>query len=227
MPTNRHSILVINPNSNPVVTKAIDEAARPFRFADGPEIDCISLESGPLGIETQADVDDVAIPLRNLVKEETSRSAFVIACYSEPALDACRDATNRPVLGLGQCGMLAAMARGDRPGIVTTRQAAIKRHMRAIRRYGFEYRLAGERAIDMTVAETASGEHTLAKMIAVGKELIDIDGADVVIMGCGGMAAYRIPLEEALGVPVVDPVQAAIGMAVNAVVVEAVIPATS
>jgi Asp/Glu/hydantoin racemase len=41
------------------------------------------------------------------------------------------------------------------------------------------------------------------------------------------MAAYRIPLEEALGVPVVDPVQAAIGMAVNAVVVEAVIPATS
>lgn len=220
MIANRRSILVVNPNSNAVVTSAINEAAEPFRFVDGPEIECISLETGPIGIETQSDVDDVAIPLRQLVREEMKRSAFVIACYSEPGIDACRDATTRPVFGIGQCGMLAAMGRGERPGIVTTAQTAIKRHARNIRRYGFEYRLAGERAIDLTVAETASGEHTLSKMIEVGKELVEIDGADVIIMGCGGMAAFRIPLQEALGVPVVDPVQAAIGMAVNAVVVE-------
>ena len=42
-------------------------------------------------------------------------------------------------------------------------------------------------------------------------------GADVVVMGCAGMAQYRRPLAERLGVPVIDPTQAATAMALNAV----------
>jgi allantoin racemase len=53
-------------------------------------------------------------------------------------------------------------------------------------------------------------------MTAVGRALRDEDGADVLVMGCAGMARYRPRLEEALGIPVVDPTQAAVGMAIAA-----------
>jgi Asp/Glu/hydantoin racemase len=69
------------------------------------------------------------------------------------------------------------------------------------------------------VAETASGEGTLDRLIAVGRELRDEDGAGAIVMGCAGMARHRRALEEALGVPVIDPTQAAIAMALGTVCV--------
>jgi Asp/Glu/hydantoin racemase len=78
-------------------------------------------------------------------------------------------------------------------------------------------RLAGERSLDMSVAETASGENTFERMLQVGRELRDLDRADTIVMGCAGMARHRRGLEEALGVPVIDPTQAAAAMALGAV----------
>ena len=54
-------------------------------------------------------------------------------------------------------------------------------------------------------------------MIDCGRRLKDDDGADVLIMGCAGMARYRASLEDALALPVIDPTQAAVGMAITAV----------
>ncbi|KMO40066.1 Asp/Glu racemase, partial [Methylobacterium tarhaniae] len=77
----------------------------------------------------------------------------------------------------------------------------------------------GERALEMTVAETASGTDTLARMIAIGRDLRDRDGAGAIVMGCAGMAVHRRGLERELGIPVVDPVQAAVAMAIGIVAV--------
>ena len=76
---------------------------------------------------------------------------------------------------------------------------------------------AGERALELTVAEVESGTSTFQKMKKVGMELRDIDGAGSIIMGCAGMAKHRVGLEKSLGVPVIDPTQAAVGMAIAAV----------
>jgi Asp/Glu/hydantoin racemase len=54
-------------------------------------------------------------------------------------------------------------------------------------------------------------------MVAVGSRLRDDHGADVLVLGCAGMAQYRGPLAAALGVPVVDPTQAAVTIAIGAV----------
>ena len=69
----------------------------------------------------------------------------------------------------------------------------------------------------MSVAETASGEGTLAKMITVVRALKNEDGAGAIVMGCAGMARHRKPLEDALGIPVIDPTQAAVTMALGTV----------
>ena len=56
-------------------------------------------------------------------------------------------------------------------------------------------------------------------MVDVGWTLRDEDGADVLIMGCAGMARHRAPLEQELGVPVIDPTQAAASIAIRTLAV--------
>jgi allantoin racemase len=213
----RGRILVVNPNSNEIVTKGLADALAPVQFADGPQIECRTLLEGPYGIETQEHVESVALPLRRLVAGSNDVDAFVIACYSDPGLHVCREATSRPVFGINECGVLTALASGERFGVIAIAQRSIRRHVRYMRQMGLLDRLAGERPLNMSVAETASGERTLERMIAIGKELRDADGADVIVMGCAGMARHRRPLEEALDVPVIDPTQAAVAMAIGAV----------
>ena len=213
----RRRILVVNPNSNEVVTKGLADALAPMAFADGPEIDCVTLKEGPYGIETQEHVESVALPLRRLVAGSNGVDAFVIACYSDPGLHVCREATARPVFSINEAGVLTALARAERFGVIAIGQRSIRRHMRYLRQMGLTSRFAGERPLDMSVAETAAGERTLDRMIEVGRELRDKDAADILVMGCAGMARHRQPLEAALGVPVIDPTQAAVAMAVGAV----------
>jgi Asp/Glu/hydantoin racemase len=210
-------ILVINPNSNRLVTQGLEDALRPLGFASGPEIVCETLAEGPYGIESQADVERVTMPLRRLVESDNRSAAFVIACYSDPGLHVCREGTDRPVFGIAECGVLTALARAETFGVIAIAQRSISRHVRYLRQMGLTDRLAGERPLNMSVAETASGEGTLARMIEVGRALKDDDGARAIVMGCAGMARHRKPLEQALGVPVIDPTQAAVTMALGAV----------
>ena len=65
------------------------------------------------------------------------------------------------------------------------------------------------------VADLADDSKSRAAMIETGKRLRDEDGANVLIMGCAGMARYRAPLEQATGLPVVEPTQAAASAALG------------
>ena len=67
------------------------------------------------------------------------------------------------------------------------------------------------------MVELGQQDLVLERMTEVGRRLRDERGADVLVMGCAGMTRYRAPLEEALGMPVVEPTQAATGMAITAV----------
>jgi Asp/Glu/hydantoin racemase len=199
------------------VTRGIDEAVQPLRFDSGPEIVCSTLAEGPFGIETQEHVESVALPLRRLVEADNASDAFVIACYSDPGLHVCREGTTRPVFGIAECGVLTALVRAERFGVIAIMQRSIARHMRYLRQMGLMDRLAGERPLNMSVAEIASGDGTLSRMIEVGRVLKDQDGANAIVMGCAGMARHRKPLEDALGIPVIDPTQAAVTMALGVV----------
>ncbi|MFM8802217.1 MAG: aspartate/glutamate racemase family protein [Tagaea sp.] len=207
-------ILVVNPNSNVNVTRGIDAAVAPLRLPGGPEIECMTLKDGPPGIETQAHVESVVQPLaRTVAARDNDCDAFVVACFSDPGLYAAREATKKPVLGIAECGMLTALTLGERFGIVAILPRSVPRHLRYVGARGLEARFAGDRPIGLTVAELSDDARTLARMIEVGRELRDKDGADVIVMGCAGMARYRDRLQAEIGVPVVEPTQAAAGMA--------------
>jgi allantoin racemase len=210
------AIHVINPNSSAAVTAGIDAAIEPLRMAGGPEIHCHTLAEGPAGIQSQADVETVTLPLACLARAlEDEAAAFIIACFSDPGLHVVREAVRRPVLGIAECGALTALTMGQRFGVVAILDASIPRHLRLWGAMGIQGRLAGERAIGMGVAELTDRDRTLSRMIATGERLRDEHQADVIVMGCAGMAAYRAPLAEALGIPVVEPTQAAVAMALG------------
>ncbi len=218
MPIEKPQILVINPNSNEAVTEGMAKVLKSFNFSDGPEIVCVSLTQGPFGIESQADIEFVKLPLRNMVSERKDIEAFVIACYSDPGLQVCREATDRPVFGIQECAVLAAMAQGDRFGVIALQELSIRRHLIYLRQMGVMGRFAKERAVNLSVEECASGAKTFDKLCTVAQQLRDEDKADTVILGCAGMASHRSSLESRIGIPVIDPVEAAVSMAMHTVI---------
>ena len=218
MQIERPQILVINPNSNQDVTKGMAKELQSFNFSDGPEIICEDLPQGPFGIETQADVELVKLPLRNIVSERKDINAFVIACYSDPGLQLCREATGRPVFGIQECGVLTAMAQGDRFGVIALQESSIRRHLLYLRQMGVTGRFAKERAANLSVEECATGIKTFEKLCTVSHQLRDEDKADTIILGCAGMASHRSRLESKIGIPVIDPVKAAVSMAMHTVI---------
>jgi len=214
----RDRILVINPNSTVSVTRAIDEAMAPLRIPGGPAIECTTLEEGPPGVESQIDADGVILPLFHLIREkDADTAAFVIACFSDPGLFAAREATAKPVLGIAECGILTALTLGHRFGVISILAASVPRHLRYIGAMGVAQRLAGDLPIGLGVTELADARATQTRMIEVGRRLRDGHGADVLVMGCAGMARYRGDLEEAVRIPVVEPTQAAVTMALGRV----------
>lgn len=209
-------ILVINPNSTEAVTQGIDAAMEPLRIAGGPAIECVTLKEGPPGIQTQADVESVVAPIGNMVRSrDNDCSAFVIACYSDPGLHAAREVTTKPVLGIAECGILTAMTLGQRFGVISILKKSIPRHLRYVGQMGVADRMAGDRAIGLGVTELSNEAITFARMAEVAAELRDQDGADVLVMGCAGMARYRDRLQRHVGLPVVEPSQAAVSMAIG------------
>jgi allantoin racemase len=209
-------ILVINPNSTAAVTRAIDDAMAPLRIPGGPKIACLTLDEGPPGIESQTDADSVIRPLCRVIrKQEADAAAFVIACFSDPGLFAAREATAKPVLGIAECGILTALTLGHRFGVISILARSVPRHLRYIAAMGVGQRLAGDLPIGLGVTALADEHTTLRRMVEVSRRLRDQHGADVLVMGCAGMTRYRGDLEDAVEIPVVEPTQAAVTMAIG------------
>lgn len=205
-------ILVLNPNSSVGVTRDMDAALDLLRSPGGPAIVCETLSEGPPGIETQQHVESVVLPIAHHFADREA-DAYVIGCFSDPGLALARENLAKPVLGIAESAFHVAIGLGQRFGIVAIKQGSIPRHMRHVRSLGFESRLAGDRPLGVGVTEM-SGEGVIDRIVAVGRELRDRDGADVLILGCASMGGYRTAVEDALGLPVVDPTQAAVARAI-------------
>jgi len=208
-------ILVINPNSSASVTAAIDEAVEPLRLQGGPIITVAGFDRGPPGIATQRDADSVVMPLVEWVARDDA-DAFVLACFSDPGLHAVREAAGgRPVMGIAEWGILRALTLGERFGIIALSPSSVRRQQRLVRQMGVDSRYAGSWPVQASAADTA-GAAIRDRLIAAGDGLVRQRGADVVVLGCAGMAVHRRAIEAAIGCPVVEPSQQAVAAAIGA-----------
>lgn len=183
----------------------------PVRAATRHDIACVELPKSPPGIETD---DHVAEVIPNIVEAvaASQADAFVLACFSDPGIAGVRKLTDRPVCGIAESAYLAALGLGSRFGIISLGQSSIDRHLRYLKALQLDRRLAGDRSIDKTVVELMAGD-VVEIVSRTGRLLRDEDGADVVILGCAGLGSYREAMQDSLGVPVIDPVQAGVALA--------------
>lgn len=181
------------------------------RAASRHEIECIELSKSPPGIETD---DHVAAVVPNIIEAvaASSADAFVLACFSDPGIARVRQQTEKPVFGIAEAAYLTALGLGPRFGIISLGQSSINRHLRYLQALQLDRRLAGDRSIDKTVVELMQSD--VVDIVARTARLLrDQDGADVVILGCAGLGSYREALQDSLGIPVIDPVQAGVALA--------------
>ena len=215
-------ILLVNPNSSVACSAGIDAAVAGFRRADGPAIAVATVADGPPGIYSWRDWHAAVGPLcRHVAGAEAD--VYVVACASDPGIEAVREVTGRPVLGVFRCAVAAALLRAERFGVIALVDASVGRHALALRAMGAEGRLAGEIAMNTTIEALLDPVATRAALVAAGRALV-ARGAGTVILGCTGMAGHRGVVEAALGVPVIEPCQAAVAQALG-IVVAAALPA--
>ena len=206
-------ILAINPNRSEACSAGIDAAIAPFRVPGGPVFEVATLRDGPPAIYTWRDWHAVVEPLCRLVERDTA-DAFVIACASDPGIEAIRAATTRPVLGVFRSAVAAAVARAERFGVIAIVDASKPRHLAALRAMGLEHRLAAEIALNVSMDTLLDPDAALARLIEAGQQAVQA-GAETVILGCTGMAHHRRAIELAIGVPLIEPCQAAAALALT------------
>ncbi len=212
-------ILVINPNASETCSAGISAAVAPFRFSGGPILDVATLHEGPPAITSWRDWHAVTEPLCRLV-ERAEADVFIIACGSDPGLEAARSVTTRPVLGIFRSAVATAAARAERFGVIAMVDSSKARHRLALRSMGLEDRLAGEVAMNVSMETLLDPVAARALLIAAGRDLVRM-GAETLILGCTGMAHHAASIRQAVGVPVIEPAQAAVALAVGIVLGEA------
>ena len=206
-------LLFINPNTSPGFTLKVGAIAGDHTFP-GTDIVAVNPASGPRSIESIYDEllsapGTLAIAIENL----DDFDGFVIACYSDhPAVYALREITDKPVIGIAEASMLLACVLGHKFSVVTTNKEWEPLLSDAVRHYGLAERCASVRSTGMAVLdlETADKQTTDRAIIAAARLAVERDGADVICLGCAGMAGLDEIVAAALGVPVVDGVVAAL-----------------
>ena len=201
-------LLIINPNTDAEFTELIGKSAAAIAAA-GTEVNCLSAPGAPAFIENYRDDVLCAPGMLRLVEEWNERAdAFVVACTCDPNLDVLREATDKPVLGAGECSMLIAMTLGHRFSVLQTTAHSVEMKRNLVRKYGFEARCASVVAVDENGAGTMEDKLYEAGMLALER-----DGAEVLALGCAGLAGLDMRLRERLRAPVVDGVGASVKMA--------------
>ena len=206
-------ILFINPNTSEEFTARIQKIARQYAFP-GTDVVAMNPASGPRSIESIYD-ELLSAPgtLELLIREQDQFDAFAIACYSDhPTIYAAREITDKPVLGIAEASMHLACMVGHTFSIVTTNDEWKPLLWDAVHHYGLSGRCASVRTTGMAVLDLeAGGENGMFSLILdEARRAIREDGAEVICLGCAGMAGLDKQLEEALGIPVIDGVVGAL-----------------
>jgi allantoin racemase len=172
--------------------------------------------TGPAAIESAHEAGLVVPELIRLapLAERRGIDAIVIGCFSDPGLDALREMLRIPVIGPGAAALHLAAQLGTRISLLTPAGRGLGRVSARMRALGLGPLLASVRGIGLSVMELAQqAPGALDKAAQAGRRAVEEDGADVIVLGCMSMAflpGICEDLSERAGVPVVNPVVAAL-----------------
>ena len=207
-------ILVVNPITTDSFNDMTKNYLEKIKSPD-VEIEVVNIKAGPSSIETFYD-EAFALPeiLKTIDEYKSRCDAIVINCFADPAVNAARELTDVPVVGPAEASMMIALMLGHKFGVISTfRNSGPWIELQA-RNMGIEQRLAGAIGVDIPVLELGSDlKKTARYLVDAAKNLIESKGAEVIILGCTGMAPVARIVKEELKVPVIEPMATAFKVA--------------
>jgi len=208
-------ILIVNPNTTAAMTAKIGRASRAAAAA-GTEIIAVNPADGPTSIEGYYD-EAFSVPglLAEITKGDAMGvSAHIIACFDDTGLEAARCVSQAPVIGIGEAAFHLASMLGHRFTVVTTLSRSIAAIENNLLKYGLASRCAKVRACEVPVLSLDDPASNATAQISAEIELSkQEDHAEVVVLGCAGMADLAARLSESHGLPVIDGIASAVKLA--------------
>ncbi|MBP1927352.1 allantoin racemase [Sedimentibacter acidaminivorans] len=201
-------ILIINPNSSLDMTDVIQKSAE--NFANGEyEVMTLPTEGAPKFIDTYQDQSLAAPGMLEIVKKYRDEvDAFIVACHCDPNLDLLKEITSKPVVGIGEASMKLASMLGHRFSVISTSQHSVPNKQALIRKYHLEGCLASVRYPRKEFEGCNCNEEQI--YLETSKDAIREDMAEVIVLGCAGLAGLDKRIQEIVKVPVLDSVVCAL-----------------
>jgi allantoin racemase len=204
-------ILVVNPNTTRSMTDDMRRGAERYARAD-TEIVAVEPHWGPESIEGFFEgFLSAAAVLERLATYEGDFDAVVMAGFGEPGREGARELLAVPVLDITECAAQMACLLGHAFSVVTTLARTIPQIEEALQGAGLRTRCRSVRATGLGVLDLERDPALTRRRLAEEAQLaIEHDGADAIVLGCGGLAGFDKDLERTLGVPVIDGIVAAV-----------------
>lgn len=206
-------LLVLNPNTTSSMTQKIGAAAQKVA-ATGTEILAVNSAHGPTSIEGYYDEAMSLAGMLKVIRDTKDVDAVIIACFDDTGLDAARCLTDRPVIGIGEAAYHFASMIANKFSVVTTLARSVPALEHNLHRYGLMTRCARVRSSEVAVLELEhpGSDARLRISAEIGRAVAD-DRCEAVVLGCAGMADLADALAAEHGLPVLDGVTCAVGLA--------------
>lgn len=212
-------IFIINPDYG-VTPEQLAVRCQLLSAHVGPDVELHMecLQATHVEIDSAADVALAAPEILQMAlrAEHEGYDAVVLYCFSDPALDACRELLSIPVVGAGQAACLVAPLLGRQTGLLLADAGRTPEKRLFVEQCGVNpSRIAaiGGIAYGSAVNPWENREVALAQLETAGRELIAKDGVQVLILGCLSYLGMAEQMSERLGVTVIDAAVNAVAMA--------------
>ena len=207
-------ILGVNVNTTDSITQAIARQAQSVA-APGTEIIGLTPAFGAESVEGNFESYLAAIAVMDCVMAyDRPFDAVIQAGYGEHGREGLQELLDVPVVDITDAAASTAMFLGRAYSVVTTLDRTVPLIEDRLKLSGLWDRCASVRASGMAVLELEASPHKALEAIVRQAELAVIeDKAEVICLGCGGMAGLDERIRQLTGVPVIDGVTAAVTIA--------------
>jgi allantoin racemase len=176
-------LLVVNSNTSVSATQRIAAGCAGY-VRPMTEVSYVNVEAGPQGIDTPLDRAISGLgTARAIALHRHTFDAFVVACGMDPGLDAARQVTDKPVVGIAEAGMLMACTLGARFSVLVPMRSSTAPMQDLVGHYGLTSRLASIVPLEMATSELIDGPGALrARVLEAARTAHERDLAEVVVM---------------------------------------------
>ena len=208
-------ILVVNVNTTESMTDAIAATAR-AAAAVGTEIVGVTPSIGADSVEGNFESYLAAVAVMDAVVRYPGGDfdAVVQAGFGEHGREGLQELLDVPIVDITDAAGHVASLLGHKFSVVTTLDRTVPLIEDRLLLAGLSARCASVRSSGLSVLQLEQNPELAVKTIVSEAELaVRDDKAEVICLGCGGMAGLDAAVRAATGVPVVDGVAAAVKLA--------------